>query len=67
MTHKAHYWNVILLQNVYSKMLEIVTGCFVFTAGRATWQITKKKKKFCFNNCKILLDDYTCHMHFGQL
>lgn len=45
MTHKAHYWNVILLQNVYSKMLEIVTGCFVFTAGRATWQITKKKKK----------------------
>jgi hypothetical protein len=26
-------------------MLEKVIGCFVFTAGQATWQITKKK--FC--------------------
>lgn len=42
MTHKTRYWNVIILQNVYSKMLEIVTDCFVFTAGRATRQITKK-------------------------
>ena len=65
MTHKTLYWNVIILQNVYSKMLEIVRHCFVFTAGQATWQITKKK--FCFNSCKSLLGDHTCHVHFGQL
>lgn len=41
MTHKPHYSNVLILQNVYSKMLEIVADVLSLLQGKLCGRLPK--------------------------